>query len=97
MSRARVTTLYKAIEGHQDLTRYQSELGNTELKRLCVKMASMRIPGDGVLEVGVADPSENKVLCSMSTFYQPNHHLGYPYTDTSRVAGTVHRLQLTWY
>ena len=53
-SNGTVAAIYKAMQTGSEMTREQQEVENQELKKLWQRLTSMRLDGQGVLEIQVA-------------------------------------------
>ena len=92
-----VATVYKVKQTGQEFTREQLEAEGQELKKLCQRLTSMRLNGQGVLEIQIAInekprwvaicPEQNRQALIWHT-HQMSH---------SGVGRTIAQLQLTWY
>ena len=92
-----VATMYEVVRTGNSLSKTELELGNTELKKLHQRHASMRLNAQGVLEIQVVIhgrprwtaicPERNRKAVIWQT-HQMTH---------SGVGRTIGRLQLTWY
>ena len=73
------------------------EAGSQELKKLCRRLTSMRLSGQGVLEIQVAINEKPRwvAICpeqNRQTLIWQTHQMSH-----SGVGRTIARLQLTWY
>ena len=92
-----VSTIYRALRDHIEVTAEQLEWNSLQLRKLHKMMDSLRIRADGVLEARLA-PHNKPRWCAIcppsfrgSAIWQ-THALSH-----SGVAKTISRLQLTWY